>query len=214
MDAQEGPMGPVRSTGEVMAMQPSGGAAPRTDRFEASIGAGARELVDRATRGDVEAFERLVHPHVASLYRLAAAMVGPEEARDVTQDTLVSAWRELGRLRQADRLEAWLRSILMNRARNALRTRRRHPSVTFEPEAGHGDRLHHEPIPALHGHWAVEEALAGLPPEHRSVVVLHYLADLPMRQVAETLGLREGTARSRLHAALQSLRRHFEEAGA
>lgn len=206
MDAHE-----AGSTGEVVAMRPSGGAASRTDRFEAADG--VRSLVERARHGEVEAYERLVRPHLTSLYRLAAAMVGPDEARDVTQETLVSAWRELRGLKRADRLESWLRSILMNRARNVLRTRRRHPAVTFEPDAGHGDRLHHEPIPALHGHWAVEEALARLSPEHRSVVVLHYLADLPMRQVAETLGLREGTARSRLHAALESLRRHFEEAG-
>ncbi len=205
---------PDRTVGEVMAWRQPGGAPEVAGPAAMSAEAEARTLIGRAAAGDVEAYERLVHPHVASLYRLAAAMVGPEEARDVTQETLVSAWRELRRLKRADRLEPWLRSILMNRARNVLRTRRRHPVVTFEPDAGHGDRLSHEPIPALHGHWAVEEALAGLRPEHRAVVVLHYLADLPMRQVAETLGLREGTARSRLHAALQSLRRHFEEAGA
>lgn len=202
---------PNRSTAEVMAWGPSG---ERFDRTGMSAESGVPDaLLGRAASGDVQAFERLVRPHVMSLYRLAAGMVGLEEARDVTQETLVSAWRELPRLKRSDRLESWLRSILMNRARNVLRTRRRHPAVTFEPEAGHGDRLSHEPIPALHGHWAVEEALAGLSVEHRSVVVLHYLADLPIRQVAETLGLREGTAKSRLHAAMQALRRHFDEAG-
>lgn len=208
-------IGPNCSTAEVMAWGPSGGEVPpgggRADVSAESRAQGG--LHSRATSGDLEAYERLVRPHVTSLYRLAAAMVGLEEARDVTQEALVSAWRELPGLKHPDRLESWLRSILMNRARNVLRTRRRHPAVTFEPEAGHGDRLSHEPIPALHGHWAVEEALAGLSAEHRSVVVLHYLADLPVRQVAEMLGLREGTAKSRLHAALQALRRHFEEAG-
>ena len=168
-------------------------------------------LIDRAVRGDVTAFEQLVDPHLAHLYRLATAMVGPEEARDVTQETLVSAWRELRRLNRADRLESWLRSILMNRARNVLRSRKRHPAVVFEPMLGHGADLLEEPFSGLHGRWAVEDALAALRPDERAVVVLHYLADLTLRQVAETLGVREGTVKSRLHAGLRSLRHHFAE---
>jgi RNA polymerase sigma-70 factor (ECF subfamily) len=136
-------------------------------------------------------------------------MVGSDEARDVTQDTLVSAWRHIGQLKRADRVEAWLRSILLNRARNALRARKRHPAVAFDPLIGHGAGLVEEPVSGLHGRWAVEEALATLPPDERAVVVLHYLADLTLRQVADTLSIREGTAKSRLHSGLRSLRRHF-----
>lgn len=77
------------------------------------------DLVGRAKAGDGTAFEELVAPRVPALYRLAIAMVGPEEARDVTQDTLVSAWRELRQLKRADRADAWLRSILLNRARTS-----------------------------------------------------------------------------------------------
>ena len=168
-------------------------------------------LVEDAAHGDVHAFERLIEPHLPRLYRLAAAMVGPEEARDVTQDTLVSAWKELHRLERPDRLEPWLRSILMNRARNELRTRRRHPAVQFDLSAGHADQLVHEPMSGLPVHWAVEDALAELGPDQRAVVVLHYLADLPLRQVAATLGLREGTVKSRLHTALRALRHQFAD---
>ena len=168
-------------------------------------------LIERAVRGDVAAFEQLVEPHLTPLYRLAAAMVGPEEARDVTQETLVNAWRELHRLHRAEKLEAWLRSILMNRARNVLRTRRRRPEVAYEPMAGHGIGHFEEPMVGLHGRWAVEDALAELRPEERAVIVLHYLADLTHRQVAQTLGLREGTVKSRLHTGLRALRHHFAE---
>ena len=168
-------------------------------------------LIQRAVRGDMAAFEQLIEPHLTPLYRLAAAMVGPEEARDVTQETLVNAWRELHRLHEAEKLEAWLRSILMNRARNVLRTRRRRPEVAYEPMAGHGIGHFEEPMVGLHGRWAVEDALAELRPEERAVVVLHYLADLTQRQVAETLGLREGTVKSRLHTGLRALRHHFAE---
>ena len=170
----------------------------------------AIDLIEQAKRGDVAAFEQVVEPLLSQLYRLATAMVGPEDARDVTQDTLVSAWRELRKLERADRLEAWLRSILMNRARNVLRSRKRRPAVTFDP-FGRGDSLTEEPISWLHGRWSVEDALATLRPDDRAVVVLHYLADLTLRQVAQTLAIREGTAKSRLHAGLQALRLHFAE---
>jgi RNA polymerase sigma-70 factor (ECF subfamily) len=168
-------------------------------------------LIERAARGDVAAFEALMEPHLGYLYRLAAAMVGPDEARDVTQDTLVSAWREIRKLKRPDRLEAWLRSILMNRARNVLRTRSRHPSITFDPASEHGTGLFEEPISGLHGRWAVEDALENLRPDERAVIVLHYFADLTLPQVAESLGVREGTVKSRLHAGLKGLRHHYAE---
>ena len=168
-----------------------------------------QRLIDLVNGGDVAAFEDLVRPHLPQLYRLASAMVGPDEARDVTQETLVSAWRELRRLKRGDRLESWLRSILMNRARNLLRTRKRHPSISFELMDGHGSSLVDEPIAGLHGQWAAEEALARLRPDERAVLALHYFADLPLRQVAASLGVREGTAKSRLHAGLKSLRNHY-----
>ncbi len=185
---------------------------PRPARISANKGdRRVLDLIGHAKRGDVAAFERLVEPLLPRLYRLATAMVGADEARDVTQETLVSAWRELRRLDRADRLESWLRSILMNRARNLLRARKRHPSVTFDPLFGHGAGLFEEPISGLHGRWAVEDALAKLRPDERAVVVLHYLADLTLRQVAETLAIREGTAKSRLHSGLRALRHHFAE---
>jgi RNA polymerase sigma-70 factor (ECF subfamily) len=171
--------------------------------------ASVRELVERAERGDVAAFELLVEAHVPMMFRLATAMVGIDEARDVTQDALVNAWTQLRRLERPERLEAWLRTILMNRARNVLRTRRRHPTVSFDPVVGHGDAHVEEPIPGLHRRMAVEEALAVLRPDERAVIVLHYLGDLTLQQVAKSLSIREGTAKSRLHAGLRALRLHF-----
>jgi RNA polymerase sigma factor (sigma-70 family) len=99
----------------------------------------------------------------------------------------------------------------MNRARNALRTRRRRPAVTFDPYAGHGAALYEEPISRLHGRLAVEDALASLHVDERAVIALHYVADLTLRQVAETLGIKEGTAKSRLASGLKALRLHFAE---
>ena len=147
------------------------------------------------------------------MFRLAAAMVGPDDAADMVQEAFVSAWRELPRLRDSDRWEAWLRSILMNRCRNALRTRSRRPKLVLLDPDGQATlpHLRHEPMRDVDNRWAMRDALAALRPEDRAVIVLHYLADLPLRQVASVLGLRLGTVKSRLNAGLRALRAADEE---
>src|SRR5688572_17202731 len=90
--------------------------------------AGVDDLVREARDGRADAFEELVRLYGSEIYRLASAIVGPDDARDVAQESFVAAWRELPRLRQADRFEPWLRRIVINRARNALRSRRRRPT--------------------------------------------------------------------------------------
>jgi RNA polymerase sigma factor (sigma-70 family) len=146
--------------------------------------------------------------HSADLFRLAAAMVGPDDAADMVQEAFVMAWRELPRLRDVDRWESWLRSILMNKCRNALRTRSRRPRVVLLEPDRHATVRHltHEPMREIDNRSAMHDALGSLRPEDRAVIVLHYLADLPLRQVATVLGLRLGTVKSRLHAGLSALR--------
>jgi RNA polymerase sigma-70 factor (ECF subfamily) len=165
-------------------------------------------LVERSKRGDTAAFEELAVQHSTDLFRLAAAMVGPDEAADMVQDAFVSAWRQLPRLRDSDKFESWLRSILMNRCRNALRTRTRRPSLTvLDPDgAAVANESSHEPMRELDSRWAIEDALAALGPEERAVIVLFYLADMPLPEVASVLGLRLGTVKSRLHTGLEALR--------
>ncbi|HEX5578730.1 MAG TPA: RNA polymerase sigma factor [Candidatus Limnocylindria bacterium] len=171
---------------------------------------GDRLDIEKAKRGDREAFGRIAERHLADLYRLAAAMVGEDDARDVTQETLVAAWRELPRLRDVERFPAWLRSIHMNRCRNLLRTRRRRPAISHgvDPTAPYltDERMRDEPISRLHAAWAVDEALERLPADERSVFALHYVSDLTLREVGRTLGIPEGTAKTRLHSGLLRLR--------
>jgi RNA polymerase sigma-70 factor (ECF subfamily) len=166
-------------------------------------------LVARARTGDLGAFEQLADRHLPDAYRLAMSMVGPDDARDVAQEAMVAAWRQLPNLRDESRFDSWLRSIVMNRARNLLRTRRRHPTVALQAE--HVALLLDEPIAQSDLKLAIDAAFANLSIDVRSVLVLHYLLDLPLRQVAEILGVREGTAKSRLHAGLKDLRRRMED---
>src|SRR5688572_25391381 len=83
-----------------------------------------RALVERAQRGDHEAFDQLARLYGPELYRLAVAVIGAGAAPDVTQDALVRAWRELPRLRNRDAFLPWARRIVVNRCRDVVRAQR------------------------------------------------------------------------------------------
>jgi RNA polymerase sigma-70 factor (ECF subfamily) len=165
------------------------------------------DLVARAARGDREAFDELVDVHLADLHRLALVVAGPDRAEDVTQDAFLAAWRELPRLRDPDRFLPWIRRILVNRARDGQRSERGPGRVVgLEIVA---DQAAADASPGVDVLTDLHAALATLTVDHRAVVGLHYLADLSMPEVAATLGIPVGTAKSRLNAALIVLRRRL-----
>ena len=158
-------------------------------------------------------FEALVAPRVDELYRLAAAIVGPDDARDVAQDALVQAWRNIGRLRDPAALDSWLRAIVVNRSRNVLRSRRRSVRQvdlaaaleTAADDATRGVAQQTEDRDVL------DRAFARLSHDHRAILALRFSLDLPLREVADALAIPEGTAKSRLHAAIQQMRHALAE---
>jgi len=165
-----------------------------------------RELVERAGRGDHDAFAVLA---TASATRLDAAarliLRDPELARDAVQNTLVRAWRDLPGLREPDRFDAWLHRLLVNSCLDEARRRRRRPiEIEMDPirEPATGDTTRH-----LADRDLVERALARLDPEHRALVVLHYYLGYPLPEAASSLGISLPAAKSRLHRAMQGLRR-------
>jgi RNA polymerase sigma-70 factor (ECF subfamily) len=173
------------------------------------------DLVGRARRGDRDAFDRLIDLHAADLYRLAVAVVGPDAAEDVTQDALVRAWRDLPRLRDDDRFLAWTRRILVRCARDLQRRdgrRRRLVRVDAIDARGPDDAGDDDHAAATDRMTDIHRALSRLTLEQRAVVALHYLADLSLVDVAATLGIPLGTAKSRLHAGLGVLRRELGDA--
>jgi RNA polymerase sigma-70 factor (ECF subfamily) len=172
---------------------------------------GIDEVVRQARDGRTDAFESLVERHGPEMYRLAAAIVGPDDARDVAQEAFVAAWRDLPNLRQLDRFEVWLRRIVINRSRNALRSRGRRPTqrleqMTVSETASRGTDFRD----AVHARDALDGAFDGLSADHRAAVVLHYGAELSIRETADAMGVAIGTAKSRLNAALGRMRAAME----
>ncbi|HYH91629.1 MAG TPA: RNA polymerase sigma factor [Candidatus Saccharimonadales bacterium] len=164
-----------------------------------------RELVERASRGDHEAFGVLVGASVARLTTAARLIVrDPELARDVVQDAYIRAWRDLPGLRDPDRFDAWLHRLTVNACLDAMRRRRRRPmEVDIEPIvlASAGDEMS-----GVANRDMIKRGLDRLPADQRAVLVLHYYVGMTVPVLADTLDIPLGTAQSRLARALAGLR--------
>lgn len=164
-----------------------------------------RSLIDRARNGDLDAFETIVRARMDAVYRLTNAILGNEaDARDAAQETFVAAWREVGRLREPDRFEAWLQRVAVNAARQTHRARSRRrvreiPSSTVVALADQAARAPRDDAAIL------DAALATLPVEQRAILVLHHLEGRPLAELAAILDIPEGTAKSRMFTARRAL---------
>ncbi len=165
------------------------------------------DLVRRAQKGDMDAFGQLVTAQTASVYRLARAYVGDASAEDVTQEVFASAWKALPGLREPARFGPWLHRIALNRARSAGRARGRVREIAMEPAVADGLREPADHFGAVEARVLVGSAFRALADDHRAVISLHYAAGLSIHEVADALGIADGTAKSRLNAALETLRR-------
>jgi len=166
-----------------------------------------RSLIDRARNGDLDAFEAIVRARMDAVYRLTNAILGDEaDARDAAQETFVLAWRELPRLRDSEKFEAWLQRIAVNAARMTLRARGRRrvreiPSSQVDALAGHVAT----DDPAGADAARLGAALERLDVDQRAILVLHHLDGRPLAELATILDIPVGTAKSRLFAARRAL---------
>ena len=167
------------------------------------------DLIDRAKRGDKEAFTGLVLQLGDRLYAVAYRILRDAvRAEDAVQQTFLVAWRELPTLRDDGRLEAWLYRLLVNACYAEIRhTRRWQPGlrlVSVEDPAEGDAQLN------VADRDELERAFRRLSTEHRAVLVLHHYVGLSGAEVGEALGLSPGTVRSRLHYARQAMRAAIE----
>ena len=164
-----------------------------------------RDLVERARRADREAFAVLVHQVSDSLYAVAYRILrDPGLAEDALQNALVLAWRRLPKLREPDRFEAWIHRILVHACYDeSQRARQWKADIRVLPLDGPSTP---DGSSSLADRDELERAFRRLSLEQRAVFVLHHYLGLPLVEIAELLEIPAGTARSRLHYAIEGLR--------
>ena len=148
-------------------------------------------------------FQLALDQHRDSLARFLVATVGPQDADDCLQETLISALRAYPRLRAGSNVRAWLFTIARNKALDEHRARARRPV----PVAAGLDSA------TTAGHDSADAELWGavreLPPKQRAAVVLRFVNDLPHRDIATVLDCSEAAARRSLHEGLAKLREEW-----
>lgn len=177
------------------------------------------ELIELAASGDRDAFDVLIRPRLDRLYRMAFAVTRAEaDARDATQNACVLAWRELPRLREREKFDAWLSQIVINAARGVVRKtgRSRVREVRVEPDPG-GDRpppTDHPAMPAESDTFAdsdaIQRAFSRLDGAARALLVQHHVEGMPLVDIARAQGAPVGTIKWRLSNARRALERALE----
>ena len=174
-------------------------------------------LISRCLAGDEDAIEWLVRRHEAGVFRLALSVVGDEaEAREITQDTFLSALRSLQNYREQQSFKAWLYTIALNLSRSQLRKRKTRQRLQATLAALFHLEIQKQVSPEEAINLSEKEAalwksLNRLDERHRTVLVLRYFHDMPVSEIAEILSVPEGTVHSRLHSAREQLRKALDE---
>ncbi|MBX3359425.1 MAG: sigma-70 family RNA polymerase sigma factor [Phycisphaeraceae bacterium] len=170
-----------------------------------------RDLIERAIAGDRSAAESCVRAHQASLFAYMLRISGrPDVAEDIVQDAFVRALTNLDRFDFRFRFSTWLFTIAKRLYVNACQKHRPcYDSDAVEVFQGAGRRPEANTIDdevSDNVSAAVRHALAALPEEQREVVVLFYQLEWPISQIAEYLGMPEGTVKSHLHRSRRRMR--------
>ena len=167
-----------------------------------------RGLVERARDGDEGAFAELVPATAARLLGVAYRILRDADlAEDAAQQALLTAWRKLPSLRDAERFEAWTYRLVVHASYAEAKRQRR----WMEPT-----RLRHERHSGLDetdriiDRDRLDRGFRRLSMNHRAVLVLHHYVGLPLTEIAELLQVPFGTVRSRLHYGIQALRDSIE----
>jgi RNA polymerase sigma factor (sigma-70 family) len=173
------------------------------------------DLIRRAQRGDAHAYEELVNAYQGIAFRTAYVIArNASDAEDAAQDGFVKAWRALGRFREGAPFRPWLLRIVANEASNRRRSAGRRAGLalraaTQEP-SGDAAPSPESALLSSEQRATLLAAVEELPEEQRSVVALRYFIGLSESEVAETLGIPQGTVKSRNARALERLRETYD----
>jgi RNA polymerase sigma-70 factor, ECF subfamily len=178
------------------------------------------DLIARAAAGDAAAFQALVERHRSMVYRVAYQFAGNHhDAEDIAQDVFIKVYRSLDRFRQDAQLSSWMYRIVMNAC---IDHRRRHQSAGVAPFGDEAEQrmlntAEESPGPEERAYagelgQVLESEIARLPKGQRIVFVMRHHQGMKLCEIADALGLAEGTVKRQLHAAVHRLRQALSQA--
>jgi RNA polymerase sigma-70 factor (ECF subfamily) len=163
------------------------------------------ELVERAQRGDHEAFDALATAAYHRLYAIARRILRDGyAAEDAVQDALLRSWRDLRGLRDPEAFDAWLHRLLVNACHDQVRRARRRPIEL--PDLDIERPARQDELAELVDRDELERAFVDLSVEHRAVLVMHHYLGLTAPEIARQLRIPPGTVASRLHYGIRAMR--------
>lgn len=178
-------------------------------------------LVERAKRGDVEAFEQLISQHQKTVYNIAYRLTGNhEDASDVAQEAFIRAYSSLAEFRGDSSFATWLYRIVNNACLDELRKRKRQ-RVTYIDESvtmddGEMSRQladtadgPEQALERVEIQRAVQDSIKSLDDEYRVVLVMRDIQGYSYNEIADALGINLGTVKSRLNRARHALKEKF-----
>jgi RNA polymerase sigma-70 factor, ECF subfamily len=180
------------------------------------------DLVARSRGGDVDSFNQLILRWERPIYALAYRVIGREEdARDVCQETFLRAFRALPGFKGQAKFSSWIYRIALNLCRDWMRRQRRTPTVQMPEDTEAMERMVDRPqlesvedlVARKELSAVVAEAMAVLPEEQRTAIVLKEYHGLTFQEIAELQGCPLSTVKTRLYQGLTVLRRHLEKNG-
>ncbi|HVZ22689.1 MAG TPA: sigma-70 family RNA polymerase sigma factor [Vicinamibacterales bacterium] len=180
------------------------------------------ELVARSRGGDVESFNQLILRWERPIYALAYRVIGrEEEARDVCQEAFLRAFRALPGFKGQAKFSSWLYRITLNLCRDWIRRQRRNPTSQIPEDMEAGDLAADAgPVESIEDlvarrelSAAVEEAMALLPEEQRTAIILKEYHGMTFQEIADLQGCPLSTVKTRLYQGLSVLRRQLQRTG-
>ncbi|HVG31895.1 MAG TPA: RNA polymerase sigma factor [Pyrinomonadaceae bacterium] len=168
------------------------------------------ELAQRSAAGEMDAFEELYRRHFRRVYSIALRMTGsPEEAEDLSQETFTQLYNKIGSFRGDSAFTTWLHRMTVNQVLMHFRRRKSRPEYTTTegetPVQIVQGTENQDKMPVI-DRMILENAIQKLPSGYRSVFVLHDVEGYEHTEIAEMLGIAEGTSKSQLHKARLKLR--------
>lgn len=170
-------------------------------------------LAEQSILGDQQRFRQLYHRYQQKVRSTLYQLCGPSNLDDLVQEVFLRAWKGLPQLRQTAHFSTWLYRICWNVACDRRREFAQERSFNTKLQSQNTNQIPAPDLMQLHYQDLVRRGLAQLSLEHRAVIVLHDLEEVPQKEVAEILGIPVGTVKSRLFHARAAMRQFLQKQG-